>query len=62
MAKPKKTTEKAEEVVVEAKADTKTTSEAYNSFKAFIDEYAKTNPQKYETKKEELLAKLNALK
>lgn len=60
MARPKKTTEEVVETKVEAEVGT--TSNAYNSFKSFIEEYAKNNPQKYEAKKEALLAKLNALK
>jgi hypothetical protein len=36
-------------------------SPAYLAFEAFIETYKTQNPQKYELKKEELLAKLNTL-
>jgi hypothetical protein len=47
---------KEEKVVAEPRH-----SDAYLSFKAFIDSYAKQNPAKYEEKKEALLEKLNQL-
>lgn len=50
------------EVVTEVTPEVSTTSDAYNTFKAQIEQYAKANPVKFEAKKEALYQKLNTLK
>jgi len=50
------------EAVVESDKPVESKSEAKKAFKAIIEAYKKSNPTKYELKKEELQKKLDAIK
>ena len=62
MARPKKTKEVVEIETPVVEIETTEYSQEYVDYKNLIEAYAVQNPEKYEQKKEELLAHLNTLK